>query len=64
MSIDLIHLFTVAGLAILAGVIGFVVGGMIEMKRHRKDILMRRSAIEIHYIEVSKNPAHEQELAA
>ena len=63
MSIDLIHLFTVAGLAILAGVIGFVVGGMIEMKRHHKEMVLRRST-KIVLVETSKKSNHEQQLAA
>ena len=36
MSLELAHLLTVTTLAVLAGVAGFVVGGLIEVHRHNK----------------------------
>lgn len=36
MSLQIIHALTISGLVIIAGVIGFVIGGLLGMRSHRK----------------------------
>lgn len=38
MSTEFIHLITITGLGVIAGLVGFVVGGCLEMRKRRKPI--------------------------
>ena len=43
-STELSHILWISALIALAGVIGFVVGGVIEMRRYYRDLEARREA--------------------
>lgn len=43
-STELSHILWISALIVLAGVIGFVVGGKIEMRRYYRDLAARREA--------------------
>lgn len=43
LSAEALNVFAVSGLAILAGVFGFVTGGVIEMRKFRQESEARRS---------------------
>lgn len=57
MSADVIHLFAIASLAVLAGVVGFLVGGMIEMKKHHREMVKRHECEELRK-QADKNSSH------
>ena len=44
MSTELTHILSITALLVLAGVIGFVVGGVIEMRLYRRNKDARREA--------------------